>query len=187
MKELDTTGRKLSRNVDEGQARQNKYLLDQVYGIVCLDRTIIKKQGQVINTQFYSASSVTQDGREKMLGQWITDTESCEFWLSALIELKNRGVKDISLCCVDDHLTGCTEAVRVVFPKTQVQLFRHDQSASAMKKTLQQWAMTLRNWKPVPNKLTIEYEGNFNIKFTASLTFSKASKIPDSSPVTPES
>ena len=64
---------------------------------------------------------MTQSGHKEILGQWIAGTESSKFWLSALTELKNRGIKDIFFCCIDG-LKGFAEAVQVVFPKTQIQL-----------------------------------------------------------------
>jgi transposase-like protein len=55
-----------------------------------------------------------------MLGIWIGQAESAKFWMNVLNELRNRGVKDILICCVDG-LTGFTDAIQAVFPETKVQ------------------------------------------------------------------
>ena len=81
----------------------------------------MRDQGRVINKSVYLALGVRQSGHKEILGQWIAETESSKFWLSALTELKNRGIKDVFFCCIDG-LKGFAEAVQVVFPKTQIQL-----------------------------------------------------------------
>ena len=108
--------------IDEVRAWQSRPL-DAMYPIVYLDCIVVKvrEQGQVINKSVYLALGVRQSGHKEILGQWIVETKSSKFWLSALTELKNRGIKDIYFCCIDG-LKGFAEAVRVVFPKTQVQL-----------------------------------------------------------------
>ena len=108
--------------IEEVRTWQNRPL-DAVYPIVYLDCIVVKvrDQGRVINKSVYLALGVTQSGHKEILGQWIAGTESSKFWLSALTELKNRGIKDIFFCCIDG-LKGFAEAVQVVFPKTQIQL-----------------------------------------------------------------
>lgn len=61
------------------------------------------------------------DGRKDLLGLWIGESEGAKFWLGVLTELKNRGVQDILIACVDG-LKGFPEAIRVLYPATQVQL-----------------------------------------------------------------
>jgi putative transposase len=56
-----------------------------------------------------------------LLGLWLSENEGAKFWLSVLTELKNRGVKDVFIACVDG-LTGFPEAIAAAFPRTQVQL-----------------------------------------------------------------
>jgi putative transposase len=75
----------------------------------------------VINKAVYLAIGVTWDGNKDILGMWIAETEGAKFWLQVVTELKNRGVKDIFIACVDG-LKGFPEAIEAVFPKTQVQL-----------------------------------------------------------------
>ena len=55
-----------------------------------------------------------------MLGMWFQQTEGAKFWMQVLGELKQRGVQDILICCVDG-LTGFPEAIEAIFPKTTVQ------------------------------------------------------------------
>jgi len=97
--------------------------LDEVYPIVYLDavRVKVRHNGTVINKAVYLAIGVTWDGNKDILGMWIAETEGAKFWLQVVTELKNRGVKDIFIACVDG-LKGFPEAIEAVFPKTQVQL-----------------------------------------------------------------
>lgn len=97
--------------------------LDAIYPIVYLDAIVvkIKENRQVINKSIYLALGVNMEGHKELLGMWINQTEGSKFWLSVLTELKNRGIKDIFICCVDG-LTGFPNAIEAVFPQTRVQL-----------------------------------------------------------------
>lgn len=97
--------------------------LDKVYPIVYLDALVIKikEEKQIINKAFYLALAVTMEGQKELLGIWVSQNEGAKFWLTVLTELKNRGVEDIFIACVDG-LTGFPEAITTVFPKTQIQL-----------------------------------------------------------------
>lgn len=97
--------------------------LDSVYPIVYLDALMIKvhDEGRVVNKAFYLAIGVNMDGKKDLLGIWVQLSEGAKFWLSIINELKNRGVNDIFVCCVDG-LKGFPDAIRTVFPKTEVQL-----------------------------------------------------------------
>jgi putative transposase len=98
--------------------------LDKVYPIVYLDALVIKinEDKRVINKAFYLALGVNTSGQKELLGIWIiSQHEGAKFWLNVLTELKNRGVEDILIACVDG-LTGFAEAIRAVYPQTQVQL-----------------------------------------------------------------
>lgn len=98
-------------------------LLDKIYPIVYLDALVIKVQEdkRVVNKAFYLAVGVNLDGNKELLGIWISQNEGAKFWLNVLTELKNRGIEDIFIACVDG-LTGFPEAIEAVFPETQVQL-----------------------------------------------------------------
>ncbi|MFN8975492.1 MAG: IS256 family transposase, partial [Pseudanabaena sp.] len=108
--------------IDEVKQWQNRPL-DAVYPIVFLDCLVIKVRdnGRVINKSLYFALAVNMDGYKELLGMWISPNEGAKFWLSVLTEIRNRGVKDILIACVDG-LTGFPNAIETVFPKTQVQL-----------------------------------------------------------------
>jgi transposase-like protein len=69
----------------------------------------------------YVALGVNFEGQKEVLGLWIAETEGAKFWMGVLTELKNRGVQDILIACMDG-LTGFPEAVRSVYPDTRVQL-----------------------------------------------------------------
>jgi putative transposase len=97
--------------------------LEALYPILYLDCIVVKirQDKRVINKAIYLALGVTQEGKKELLGLWLSENEGAKFWLSVLTELKNRGVKDVFIACVDG-LTGFPEAIAAVFPKTQVQL-----------------------------------------------------------------
>jgi putative transposase len=97
--------------------------LDEVYPIVYLDaiRVKVRQDGRVINKAVYLAVGVNLEGIKEVLGMWTAETEGAKFWLQVVTELKNRGVRDIFIACVDG-LKGFPEAIETVFPDTQVQL-----------------------------------------------------------------
>lgn len=108
--------------LDEVSAWQSRPL-DQVYPIVYLDAIVlkIKDNGQVQNKALYLAIGVNCDGNKEILGMWLSINEGAKFWLSVITKLKNRGVQDILIACVDG-LKGFPEAINAIFPKTQIQL-----------------------------------------------------------------
>jgi putative transposase len=97
--------------------------LDPVYPILYLDALVVKirHDGRVVNKHVYVALGVDLTGRKEVLGLWIAETEGAKFWLSVVTELKNRGLQDVFIACVDG-LKGFPEAIAAVFPNTQVQL-----------------------------------------------------------------
>lgn len=101
--------------VVEWQARP----LDQVYPIVYLDCIVVKvrQDKQVINKAIYLALGVNAEGHKELLGMWLSENEGAKFWLGILTELKNRGLEDILIACVDG-LKGFPEAIQAVYPQT---------------------------------------------------------------------
>jgi len=97
--------------------------LDKIYPIVFMDAIVlkIKDNGHVQNKALNLAIGVNLDGDKEILGMWLTVNEGAKFWLSVITELKNRGIEDIYIACVDG-LKGFPEAINSVFPHTQVQL-----------------------------------------------------------------
>lgn len=107
------------KEVNEWQSR----LLDPVYPIVFFDAIVVKirDEGKVKNKAVYLALGVNCDGKKELLGMWIEDTEGAKFWLKIVTELKNRGVEDILIACVDG-LKGFPEAINSIYPQTEIQL-----------------------------------------------------------------
>src|SRR5918911_2073784 len=96
--------------------------LDAVYVAVFIDAIVVKvRDGQVANRPVYAAIGVTVDGGKDVLGLWAgTGGEGAKFWMSVLVDLKNRGVKDVFFL-VCDGLKGLPEVVETVWPQTIVQ------------------------------------------------------------------
>jgi putative transposase len=97
--------------------------LEEVYPIIYFDALWgkVRENGAVAKVAVYLALGVTMTGQKEVLGMWAAHSEGAKFWLHVLTELKNRGVRDIFIGCVDG-LKGFPEAIGVVFPATQVQL-----------------------------------------------------------------
>jgi putative transposase len=97
--------------------------LDALYPIVYLDALMVKMRdnGVVQNRAVYVALGVTREGRKEVLGLWSSANEGAKFWLQVLTELKNRGLQDIFIACVDG-LKGFPQAIETVYPQTTVQL-----------------------------------------------------------------
>ncbi|MGH9496229.1 MAG: IS256 family transposase [Candidatus Sulfotelmatobacter sp.] len=108
--------------LDEVKAWQMR-ALEPLYPIVFLDALMVKMrhEGQVENRAVYVAIGIDLEGRKDVLGLWTAATEGAKFWLQVLTELRNRGVKDVFIACVDG-LKGFPEAIEAVFPQAQVQL-----------------------------------------------------------------
>jgi putative transposase len=108
--------------IDEVKAWQNRPL-EELYPIIYLDALQFKVRdtGHVRNKAIYVAIGVKLSGLKEVLGLWVAQTEGAKFWLQVMTELKNRGVNDIFIACVDG-LKGFPEAIETVFPKTEVQL-----------------------------------------------------------------
>ena len=107
---------------DEVRAWQSRPL-DRLYPILYLDCLMVKTReaGNAANRAIYMAIGVNTDGIKEVLGLWTAPTEGAKFWLSVVTELKNRGVNDILIACVDG-LKGFPEAIAAVYPQAEVQL-----------------------------------------------------------------
>ncbi|MFC1566292.1 IS256 family transposase [bacterium] len=108
--------------IEEVVAWQNRPL-DEVYPIMYMDALRIKtrENGHIINKALYLAMGVNLEGHKEVLGMWLAKTEGAKFWLNVITELKNRGVNDIFIACVDG-LTGFEDAIHSIYPETEVQL-----------------------------------------------------------------
>lgn len=108
--------------VEEVRLWQNRPL-DALYPILYLDALQVKVRdgAHIRNKAIYLAIGVNLSGIKEVLGLWVAQTEGAKFWLQVVTELKNRGVADIFIACVDG-LKGFPEAIETVFPQAQVQL-----------------------------------------------------------------
>lgn len=97
--------------------------LSEIYPVVFFDgiNFKVKKDGKVINKCVYSVLGIDLDGKKDILGIWISENESASFWTVVFNELKNRGISDILIAC-HDNLSGFSNALATVFPKSENQL-----------------------------------------------------------------
>ncbi|EAA8311862.1 IS256 family transposase [Salmonella enterica subsp. enterica] len=109
----------VKEQVTEWQNRQ----LDVLYPIVYMDCIVVKvrQNSSVINKAVFLALGINTEGQKELLGMWLAENEGAKFWLSVLTELKNRGLQDILIACVDG-LKGFPDAINSVYPQTHIQL-----------------------------------------------------------------
>lgn len=108
--------------LEEVKAWQSRPL-ENLYPVLFLDALMVKMrhEGRVENRAVYVAVGIDAQGQKDVLGLWTSANEGAKFWLQVLTDLKNRGVKDVFIACVDG-LKGFPQAIETVFPQTQVQL-----------------------------------------------------------------
>jgi putative transposase len=104
--------------VQEWQSRP----LASVYPVIYLDGVHFKVRddGKIVSKCAYIILGINTEGMKEILGIWIDQSEGAKFWLNTLTEIKNRGVNDILICCIDG-LTGFSDAIHTVFPEAQIQ------------------------------------------------------------------
>ncbi len=96
--------------------------LEEIYAVVFLDAIHyhVRSEGQIMKKAVYIAIGINMSGIKEVLGMWVGENESAKYWLSILNGLRNRGVEDILIACVDG-LTGFDNAIEAVYPKTEIQ------------------------------------------------------------------
>ena len=96
--------------------------LESIYAVVFLDAIHyhVRSEGQIVKKAVYIAIGINLDGKKDVLGMWVGENESAKFWATVLNGLRNRGVEDILIACTD-NLTGFSDAIAAVFPKTDIQ------------------------------------------------------------------
>lgn len=96
--------------------------LESVYAVIFLDAIHyhVREEGRIIKKAVYICMGVDMEGRKDILGLWVGENESSKFWLSVINDLKNRGVEDILIACIDG-LAGFPEAIAAVYQKTEIQ------------------------------------------------------------------
>jgi len=132
--------------------------LDEVYPIVYLDAIHFKvrKDNKVVNKAAYTVLGINLSGVKEILGIWIGENESASFWLGVCNDLRNRGVDDILIAC-KDGLSGFSEAINTVFPKTDIQLCVIHQIRNSMKYvSYKEQKAVMADLKQVYKALTIE-------------------------------
>jgi putative transposase len=136
--------------MDDARAWQTRPL-DDVYPVLFLDALVLKIRdgGSVQRRACYLALAIGMDGDRTVLGMWFQANEGAKFWMQVLSDLKQRGVQDILICCVDG-LKGFPEAIEAVFPRTMVQtcivhLIRH----SLKYVPRRQYDAVVRDLKPI--------------------------------------
>jgi len=96
--------------------------LESIYAVVFMDAIHyhVRSEGQIVKKAVYIAIGVQMDGKRDVLGMWVGENESSKYWLGILNGLKNRGVDDILIICVDG-LKGFPEAINAIYPQTEIQ------------------------------------------------------------------
>lgn len=96
--------------------------LESIYAVVFMDAIHynVRCEGRIIKKAVYIAIGINMDGIKEVLGMYVGENESAKYWLSILNGLKNRGVEDILITCIDG-LVGFPEAIAAVYPKTEIQ------------------------------------------------------------------
>ena len=96
--------------------------LEDIYAVVFMDAIHfhVRSEGRIIKKAVYIAIGINMDGLKEVLGMWVGENESAKFWLSVMNGLKNRGVEDILIACVDG-LTGFPAAIEAVYSQTEIQ------------------------------------------------------------------
>ena len=118
--------RMLSEDEKSGLDRKMQILqerpLEEVYAVVFMDAIHyhVRSEGRIVKRAVYIALGIDMNGKKDVLGMYVGENESAKFWLSIMNGLKNRGVEDILIACVDG-LNGFPQAIEAVYPKAEIQ------------------------------------------------------------------
>jgi putative transposase len=155
--------------MEEVKAWQSRPL-EPLYPILYLDALYVKirQDGRVENRAIYVAIGVNWQGHKEVLGLWASASEGAKFWLMVLTELKNRGVRDVFIACVDG-LKGFPQAIETVFPHARVQLcIVHTVRASLNYVSWKDRKQVAAALKPVYRAATVEQARQELDQFTQS-------------------
>lgn len=114
----------ITSDLDQDVTAWRSRPLDPVWPIVYFDGLVVHVRGangRVSQHTLYVALGVNLEGRKELLGLWLAETEGAKFWLGVLTDMRNRGLTDILVACIDG-LTGFPDAIRSAYPATRVQL-----------------------------------------------------------------
>jgi putative transposase len=108
--------------MDRAREWQSRPLAD-IYAVVFFDAIHykVRENGKIVSKASYTCLGITLEGKKEILGIWIGESEGAKYWLSVIAELKNRGIKDLLIACLDG-LKGLPDAINSVFPDTEIQL-----------------------------------------------------------------
>lgn len=125
MYQMDISATQLSSITDKVIPALNEWRtrpLQSVYAFVYLDcmHYKVRENGRVVTRAIYNILGVDLGGKKDLIGMYVSESEGAKFWLSVITDLKNRGVEDILIACIDG-LKGFPEAIGTVFPLTQIQ------------------------------------------------------------------
>lgn len=132
--------------------------LESFYAVVFLDALYVKfrHEGRVENRAVYVAIGINLEGKKEVLGLWTAANEGAKFWTGVLTELRNRGVKDVYMVCVDG-LKGFPQAIESVFPKALVQLCMvHMVRGSLKYATWKDYKKVAADLKPIYQAATVD-------------------------------
>lgn len=129
--------------------------LESVYPFLWLDAIHykVKEDGSIKTKAVYCILGVNREGVKDLLGLYISENEGAKFWLNVLIDLQNRGIRDVIIACID-NLKGFAEAIETIFPKTEVQLCIVHQIRNSMK------YVPSKHMKPVMESLKLIYQAS---------------------------
>ena len=118
----DTTVSRITDKVLPAAKEWQQRPLESIYAVVFLDAIHyhVRSEGHIVKKAVYIAIGINMDGKKDVLGMWVGENESAKFWASVLNNMRNRGVEDILIACTD-NLTGFSQAIEAVFPKTDIQ------------------------------------------------------------------
>ena len=120
---MDISATQLSSITDKVIPALNEWRtrpLQSVYAFVYLDcmHYKVRENGRVVTRAIYNILGVDLEGKKDLIGMYVSESEGAKFWLSVITDLKNRGVEDILIACIDG-LKGFPEAIGAIFPLTQ--------------------------------------------------------------------
>lgn len=112
----------ITNKIVEKAIQWQSRILEPLYAIIYFDAIFykIREEGRIKSKAAYTCLGIDLDGKKDLLGLWVSETEGANLWHGVVTELRNRGVQDILIACVDG-LKGFPEAINSVFPQTEVQ------------------------------------------------------------------
>ena len=114
----------ITADLDQEVSAWRTRSLEEVWPIVYFDGIVVHARnddGRVAQRTVYVALGVDLEGHKELLGLWLGQAEGAKFWLSCLTDLRNRGLRDIFVACIDG-LSGFADAIHAAYPQTKVQL-----------------------------------------------------------------